>query len=209
MTEVDSQSKQNELLANVKFSASAATDEDLVAAAKSGDHPAFVELWTRQSKIAFNMAYRITGNQDDAEDAIQDAWMKAYTHLNTFDGRAKFSTWLTRIAINQALMKLRTRRRRELQRVYPDTPEEIQFCAEVADDTPTPEQQYSQKELQRILASAMEELPLASREVLQLREVEERSTVEAARILGLSIPAVKSRMLRGRQKLRQALTKHF
>src|ERR1700694_3084955 len=92
------------------FAAPAATDEVLVAAAKSGDHPAFVELWTRHSKTAFNMAYRITGNRDDAEDVVQDAWMKAYVHLNTFDGRAKFSTWLTRIAINSALMTLRRKR---------------------------------------------------------------------------------------------------
>src|SRR4029077_18060699 len=111
--------------------------------------------------------------------------------------------------INQALMKLRTRRRRELHHIYLDTPAEVQLCAEVADDAPKPELQYSQKELQRILASAMEELPLASKEVLQLRDVAERSTAETARILGLSISAVKSRMLRGRQKLRQALTKHF
>src|SRR5882724_10056900 len=87
-------------------------DEDLVAAAKLRDHPAFAELWTRHSNTAFKMAYRITGNRDDAEDAIQDAWMKAYMHLNTFDGRAKFSTWLTRIAMNSALMILRRRRAR-------------------------------------------------------------------------------------------------
>jgi RNA polymerase sigma-70 factor (ECF subfamily) len=129
--------------------------------------------------------------------------------LDTFRGDSRFSTWLSSIAINQALMKLRARRRRELHYVCPDTREDAQFRAEVADGTPTPEQQYSQKELQRILASAMEELPLASREVLQLREVEERSTAETARILGMSISAVKSRMLRGRQKLRQALTRHF
>jgi RNA polymerase sigma-70 factor (ECF subfamily) len=101
---------QNEI--NVKFAASAATDEDLVAVAKSGDHPAFVELWTRHSKIAFKMVYRITGNQDDAEDVVQDAWMKANLHLNTFDGRSKFSTWITRIAINSALGILQRKRAR-------------------------------------------------------------------------------------------------
>src|SRR6266481_4030014 len=112
MTEVGSQRKQDDLLANVKFAASAATDEDLVAAAKSGDHPAFVELWTRHSKIAFNMVYRITGNRDDAEDVVQDAWMKAYVHLNTFDGRSQCSTWVTRIAINSALEILQKTRAR-------------------------------------------------------------------------------------------------
>src|ERR1700738_3723803 len=97
---------------DVELVAPSATDEVLVAAAKSGNHPAFAELWTRHSNKAFKMAYRITGNRDDAEDVIQDAWMKAYVHLETFDGRAKFSTWLTRIAINSALMALRRRRAR-------------------------------------------------------------------------------------------------
>jgi RNA polymerase sigma-70 factor (ECF subfamily) len=110
MTKMESQTQQDELLPSVRFVTTAPTDEVLVAAAKLGDHHSFAELWTRHSKTAFNMAYRITGNRDDAEDAIQDAWMKAYTHLNTFDGRAKFSTWLTRIAINSALMILRRKR---------------------------------------------------------------------------------------------------
>ena len=98
---------------------SAATDEVLVAATKLGDCAAFAELWTRHSNTAFRMAYRITGNQDDAEDVIQDAWMRAYVHLNTFDGRAKFSTWLTRVVINSALMTLRRKR------AHPETSMEI------------------------------------------------------------------------------------
>jgi RNA polymerase sigma-70 factor (ECF subfamily) len=189
--------------------ASKASDAVLVEAARRHDPDAFEEIVTRYGARIFRLARNITRNREDAEEVSQDSFARAFLHVDSFRGDSRFYTWLTRIAINQALMKLRTRRRRELQHVYPDTPEEVQFCAEVADDTPTPEQQYSQKELQRILASAMEELPLASREVLQLREVEERSTAETARILGLSISAVKSRMLRGRQKLRQALAKHF
>jgi len=112
-----------------------------------------------------------------------------------------------RIAINQSLMKLRTRRLREVHFDRPATTEDTPFVAEVADNTPTPEQRYSQEELQHILAQAMGELPLTLREVLHLREVEERSTGETA--MGLSIAAVKSRGLRGRQKLRHALTKYF
>jgi len=181
----------------------------VVEAARRHDPDAFEEIVTRYWPRIFRLAQNITRNREDAEEVSQDSFARAFLHVDSFRGDSRFYTWLARIAINQALMKLRTRRRRELRHVYPDTPEEVQFCAEIAGDTPTPEQQYSQKELQRILASAMEELPLASREVLQLREVEERSTAETARILGLSISAVKSRMLRGRQKLRQALTKHF
>ncbi len=188
---------------------SKASDAALVEAARRHDPDALEEIVTRYGPRIFRLAQNITGNREEAEEVSQDSFARAFFHVDSFRGDSRFYTWLARIAINQALMKLRTRRRRELHHIYLDTPEEVQFCAEVADDTPTPEQQYSQKELQRILASAMEELPLASREVLQLREVEERSTAETARILGLSISAVKSRMLRGRQKLRQALTRHF
>ena len=91
--QVNSQRQQDELQTRVELVAPAATDEVLVAAAKLRDHHAFMELWTRHSRTAFNVAYRIMRNRDDAEDAIQDAWMKAYKHLDTFDGRAKFSTW--------------------------------------------------------------------------------------------------------------------
>ena len=114
-----SQTQRGELLPSVKVVAPAPTDEVLVAAAKLGDHLAFLELWTRHSNKAFKTAYRITGNRNDAEDAFQDAWMKAYVHLNTFDGRAQFSTWLTRIAINSSLMILRTKR------AHPETSIEI------------------------------------------------------------------------------------
>jgi len=186
-----------------------ASDAALVEAARRHDPDAFEEIVTRYGPRIFRLARNITRNREDAEEVSQDSFARAFLHVDTFRGDSRFSTWLSSIAINQALMKLRARRRRELHYVCPDTREDAQFRAEVADGTPTPEQQYSQKELQRILASAMEELPLASREVLQLREVEERSTAETARILGLSISAVKSRMLRGRQKLRQALTRHF
>jgi RNA polymerase sigma-70 factor, ECF subfamily len=184
-------------------------DAAVVEAARRRDPDAFEEIVRRYGSRIFRLAQNITRNHEDAEDVSQDSFARAFLHVDTFRGDSRFSTWLCSIAINQALMKLRTRRRRESQQVYPDTPEDGQFCADVPDDTPTPEQQYAQKELQRILASAMEELPLASREVLQLREVEERSTAETARILGLTISAVKSRMLRGRQKLRQVLARHF
>jgi RNA polymerase sigma-70 factor (ECF subfamily) len=104
---------------DMKLVAPAATDEALVAAAKLGNHPAFAELWTRHSNTAFKMAYRIVGNRDDAEDVIQDAWMKAYVHLRTFGGRSKFSSWLIRITINSALMTLRRKR------VHPETSMEV------------------------------------------------------------------------------------
>ena len=204
MTEVDSQSKQNELLANVKFAASAATDEDLVAAAKSGDHPAFVELWTRHSKTAFNMVYRITRNQDDAEDVVQDAWMKAYVHLNTFDGRSKFSTWLTRIAINSALMILRRKRAR------PETSMEITDGEtwqhwEIADQTKNIEELYARHERVERLRRAICCLQPRLRNVVEIHQSNDRSIKEIADLAGISVAATKARLFRARKILRKAL----
>src|SRR5260370_10218192 len=129
----------------VKLLAAAATDEVLVGAAKLGDRPAFAELWERHSNTAFNVAYRVTKNRDDAEDVIQEAWMRAYVHLNTFDGRAKFSTWLTRIVINSALMTLRRKR------THPETSMEITDGKtwqqwEIADQTKNVEEVYARYE---------------------------------------------------------------
>jgi RNA polymerase sigma-70 factor (ECF subfamily) len=200
----------NTLKANFALAAnSQESDAALVKAARSHDPEAFEELVTRYGPRIFWLAQRITRNREDAEEASQDAFAQAFRHVDTFRGDSRFSTWLSRIAINQSLMKLRSRRPYELHFDCPATTEDTPFPAEVADHAPTPEQRYSQEEAQRILASAMGELPTTLREVLHLREVEEYSTEETAKMLGLSISAVKSRALRGRQILRQALTKYF
>jgi RNA polymerase sigma-70 factor, ECF subfamily len=181
----------------------------LLDAARRRDPEAFKELVTRYGPRIFRLAQKITRNREDAEEVSQDSFTRAFLHMHTFRGDSRFYTWLVRIAINQSLMKLRTRRLGELHFDHPAITEDTLFAVELADKTPTPEQRYAQEELRHILARAMGELPLTFREVLHLREVEERSTGETARILGLSISAVKSRALRGRQKLRQALTKYF
>ena len=184
-------------------------DAALVDGARRHDPEAFRELMTRYSPRIFRLAERITRNREDAEEVSQDSFVRAFLHLGTFRGDSRFSTWLVRIAINQSLMKLRTRRGRELHFDRSGENEDAACYVEIADHTPTPEQRYSQKELQRILASAIGELPMNLREVLQLQDGEERSTKETAKTLGLSISAVKSRRLRGRRKLRQTLTKRF
>jgi RNA polymerase sigma-70 factor, ECF subfamily len=191
----------------VIFAAPAATDEVLVAAAKSGDHPAFVELWTRHSKTAFNMAYRITGNRDDAEDVVQDAWMKAYVHLNTFDGRAKFSTWLTRIAINSALLILRRKRAR------PETSMDITDSEtwqhwEIADETKNVEELYAKHEGVERLRRAICHLRPILRNVVEIHQSNDRSIKEIADLAGISIAATKSRLLRARKILRRALAEN-
>jgi len=187
----------------VDFDAPGATDDVLIAAAKSGDHPAFVELWTRHSKTAFNMAYRITGNRDDAEDVVQDAWMKAYAHLNTFDGRAKFSTWLTRIAINSALMILRRKRAR------PETSMEITDGEtwqhwEIADQTKNVEELYARHEGAERLKRAICRLQPALRIVVEIHQSNDSSVKETAELAGISVAATKSRLLRARKILRKA-----
>jgi RNA polymerase sigma-70 factor (ECF subfamily) len=184
-------------------------DAALVEAARRNDPEAFNELMTRYGPRVFRLARRITRNREDAEDVSQDSCLRAFLHMDTFRGDSRFSTWLSRIAINQSLMKLRTHRRSELHFDRLASAEDMPSCAEIADCTPTPEQRYSQEELLRILASAMDELPLAQREILHLRDVEEHSTEETAAILGLSNTAVKSRVRRGRQRLRKSVTKYF
>jgi len=181
----------------------------LVEAARRRDPEAFKELVTRYGPRIFRVAQGITKNHEDAEEVSQDSFTRAFLNIDTFRGESRLYTWLVRIAINQSLMKLRTRRSCDLHFEPLATTEDTPSFAEVADASPTPEQSYSQEELHCIFASAMDELPLTFREVLHLREVEERSTGETARILGLSISAVKSRALRGRQKLRQVLTRYF
>jgi RNA polymerase sigma-70 factor, ECF subfamily len=181
----------------------------LVHAAGRRDPDAFEELMTRYGPRILRLAQRITRNHEDAEEVFQDSFVRSFLHMDTFRGDSRFYTWLARIAINQSLMKLRTRRSCESHFAAPIGGGDTPFYAEIADDTPDPERRHSQEELRQIVASAMGELPITLREVLRLRELEEYSTEETARMLKLSITTVKSRAHRGRQRLRRALTKYF
>jgi RNA polymerase sigma-70 factor (ECF subfamily) len=201
---VDSQRQQDERLAKVKFVSPTPTDEVFVAAAKLGDHPAFLELWTRHSNRVSKTAYQITGNRADAEDAMQDAWMKAYFHLNTFDGRAQFSTWLTRIAINSSLMILRRKRAR------PETSMEIADDDtwkhwEIADQTKNVEELYARHERVEHLRRAICCLKPTLRNVVEIHQSNDSSVKEVAELAGISVAATKSRLLRARKILREAL----
>ncbi len=180
-------------------------EEDLVAAAKLRDHPAFAELWTRHSNTAFKMAYRITGNRDDAEDAIQDAWMKAYMHLNTFDGRAKFSTWLTRIAMNSALMILRRKRAHPESSMDWSADGETWQQWEMADKRANTEEHYVRKETERHLKRAIHRLRPALRTIVEIQQSDDSSVKEIAEVAGISVAAAKSRLLRARTVLRRSL----
>lgn len=181
----------------------------LVAAAKHGEITAFEELVTRYERKIFRLTRNITGNQEDAEDAMQDAFLKAYEHLGSFKGESRFYTWLVRIAVNEALMKLRRRQPGEFSLDEEVPGGEDLMPRELDDWGPNPEQCCQRSELQKILDDAIERLEPDFRIVFVLRDVEELSTEEAAKLLGLSVTATKSRLLRARLKLRQRLNRFF
>src|SRR6266498_51394 len=182
----------------------------LVHAAKAGDMSAFEELVRRYDRNVFRIAQHITQNREDAEDVVQDAFLKAYQNLANFQEQSKFYTWLVRIAVNEALMKLRRRQPERMVSLDEDVKtEDDSLPREVADWSPNPEQQYTQAELRDILTRTIQGLPPSFRTVFVLRDVEGLSTEETAAALELSVPAVKSRLLRARLQLRERLNKYF
>ncbi|HKU20502.1 MAG TPA: sigma-70 family RNA polymerase sigma factor [Terriglobales bacterium] len=182
----------------------------LVQAAKKGDVAAFGELVKRYDRNVFRIALHITQNREDAEDVVQDAFLKAYENLEQFQGQSKFYTWLVRIAVNEALMKLRRRRPERMVSLDQEVQtEEDSMPREVADWSPNPEQLYNQAELRDILGKTIQGLPPSFRTVFVLRDVEGLSTEETAQALELSVPAVKSRLLRARLQLRERLNRYF
>ena len=186
-------------------------DEDLalVEASRSGDIAAFEELVRRYDRKLLRIAHQVTNSLEDAQDAVQETFLKAYQKLNQFQGTSKFSTWLIRIALNESLMKLRKRRHiQDLPLEYKD-PNGENLPLDVADWSPNPEQLYSRVELQEIFRKTFEELPPILRVVFVLRDVEGLSIKETSAILDLQPSAVKARLLRARLQLREKLTKYF
>ncbi len=181
----------------------------LVAAAKGGDAAAFEELVNRYERKIFRLTMNITRNREDAEDAMQDAFLKSYAHLKDFQGDSRFYTWLVRIAANEALMRLRKRRPNQFSLDEPMQGDEDLMPRELEEWGPSPEQRYAQKEMQEILSGVIDQLDPDFRIVFVLRDIEELSTEETASALGISVPAVKSRLLRARLKLRQKLDRYF
>ncbi len=187
-----------------------ADEATLVAQSREGDGRAFGELVRRYEGKIFRLAQHVTQNHEDAEDVLQETFLKAYEHLDQFQGAARFYTWIVRIAVNQALMKLRRRRTDRSVSLDEsiDTGEDT-IVREVAAWDENPEQRFSRAELGEILDTAIQGLEPAYRSVFVLRDLDELSTEETADALGLSVPAVKSRLLRARLQLREKLTRHF
>jgi len=184
-------------------------ESKLVSAAKAGDISAFEELVNRYERKIFRLGMNITQNREDAEDVMQEAFLKSYTNLDRFQGDSRFYTWLVRIAVNEALMKLRKRRPNQVSLDEPLTDGEDPVFREIVDWGPSPEKKFAQTELNTILNGVISELDPIFRVAFLLRDVEGVSTEETAHILGISEAAVKSRLLRARLKLRQKLNKYF
>jgi RNA polymerase sigma-70 factor (ECF subfamily) len=179
----------------------ALSDEDVVARVRGGDTPVFEILMRRYNQRLFRAARSILRDDAEAEDAVQQAYLAAYTHLEQFAGTARFSTWLTRIVIREALGRLRSRKRRG--EVEFDGEQEETMMKDEPDDSP--EQHAERRELVGVLERAVDALPEIYRVVFMMREVEQLSTLETAEVLELSEEAVKVRLHRARAMLRDSL----
>jgi RNA polymerase sigma-70 factor (ECF subfamily) len=189
------------------YATSIGNDSDgvLVAAAKHGDTQAFEALVLRHKHRVLAVAQRITNNREDAEDVAQESLHKAFLHLGDFRERSQFSTWLTRIVMNQAFMLLR--RRRGVVEVLPENPENgaKSKSESFVDQNPNPEESCWRRERTELLTAAINRLGPKVRSTILLRDIEEKSACETAQILGTSIGAVKARVFQGRRKLRRAV----
>ncbi len=181
-------------------------DIALATEAKQGDKGAFTQLVNRYAQRVFRVARHITKNDQDAEDVLQDTFLKAYSRLGQFEGNAKFYTWIVRVAVNEALMRIR----RGKNRVTVSLDQELETSdgaiqRELPAETESPEESLSRTELRESLTQAIDSLSEIYRPVFVLRDVEGLSTEETAEMLNISLPAVKSRLLRARLQLRQKL----
>ena len=185
-------------------------EQEVIARAKSRSSTAFDELVTHYERRVFRLAQNITRNNEDAEDVVQNAFLKAFQNLPAFRGDSRFYTWLVRITVNEALLKIRRRpRHKEIALDEPKETADSWVPLEIEDWGPNPEQRYSQQERQRILTTTISELKPGFRAVFQLRDVDGLSTEETAQALGLTSSAVKTRLQRARLTLRNSLNKYF
>lgn len=182
------------------------TEAELIAAAKKGDGEAFNLLFQRDGDALFWVTFRITKQKEDAQDAVQDSMLRAFLHIGDFDERSKFSTWLTRIAINSALMLLRKKRSIPEVPEMPDPGSTAEpHRADAVDIRPNPEQAFAQAERKAILERGIQALRPSIRRALEIRELQERSVRETASAMGLSVAATKARVFHAKRILRKSL----
>jgi len=187
-----------------------ATEQMLVVAAKNGDEQAFETLFKRHRQKILRVVLRYAHVREDAEDIVQQSFQKAFVYLHKFEGKSSFSTWLTRIAINESLMLLR--HGRALREVSVDDHSEAEGNAaslEMPDSSPDPEASYLRRERAQILSETLGNLRPGMRKAIELRELAELSTEETARRMGVSVAAVKARIFHARKKLRERLSRYL
>jgi RNA polymerase sigma-70 factor (ECF subfamily) len=177
------------------------TDQELVDFAKRGLDAAFVELFARYRKMAFSMILRILKNWEDAEDVLQDAWIKVYLHIGAFDGRSQFSTWFARVAINSALMALRKSAAHPTESLDESVVEDGYVFRSLVSKTGSPEIHIIELQQFLHLRQAVDRLPSRLREIIALRHSQDASIAEIAASAGISVAAAKSRLMRSRAKL--------
>jgi RNA polymerase sigma-70 factor (ECF subfamily) len=180
-------------------------EKGLVAAAKYGQNVAFDVLCERLAPRILRVLYRITKNREDAEDALQDSFLRAFLHIGKFDGRSAFSTWLTRIAINSALMILRKKRTSQEISLEGSADSGAKASSrEMPDPAANPEKRYAQQERENILRGVISTLRPAMRKVIEVQRLQEHSMKETAAIIGISVPAAKARLFHAKVALRKA-----
>ena len=186
-----------------------ASDDFLVEQCKAGNQSAFDELMRRYHGAALKVALSIVRDKQDAEDEVQNAFWKAYEHIGQFNKDAKFSTWLTRIVVNQCLMKLRRTRRTRYTYIDDVVVGEEIVSLDLKDSRQTPEQALGRTEIAHVLYDEIRRTPPLLRNVFLLRDVEQRPMPEVAEVLGISVAAAKSRLLRARAELRNRMRRHY
>jgi RNA polymerase sigma-70 factor, ECF subfamily len=182
-----------------------ANEAQLVATAQLGEPAAYAELCRRHREKIFRTVLKIISNVDDAEDVLQDAWMRGFIYLKSFDGRASFSTWMTRIAINSALGILRKRRKRKEFSLDDSVDPDNSRLMQMRELSSNPEERCIETERQRLVRQAIRRLPSKLRAAIEIRESQDGSIHELAMVAGVSVPTMKSRLLRARLKLREPL----
>lgn len=187
------------------------SDQDLVERLKAGEEAVFEALLARYQGKVYRLAMSFTRNPEDAEEVLQDVFLTVYRKIGSFDGRSAFGTWLYRIAVNAALMKLRGRGpiQESLEEYLPQFTEDGQHARMVVDWTPGPEEQLLRQERTQVVREAIEALPPDYKAVLVLRDLEGLSNEEAAEAMGISVLAVKARLHRARLVLRGKLERYM
>jgi RNA polymerase sigma-70 factor (ECF subfamily) len=182
-----------------------ASEAQLVASAQHGEPAAYAELCGRHRETVFRTVLKIIGNVDDAEDVLQDAWMRAFIHIKSFEGRASFATWMTRIAINFALGVLRKRRKRKEFSLDDSVDSDNPRLMQMKELSSNPEERCIEAERQRLVQQAIRRLPSKLRAAIEIRQSQDGSMHELAMVAGVPVPTMKSRLLRARLKLREPL----